>query len=138
MAEQSDDDGGEANFTDLKRKIIVGWALQPPNMASLRPIDQLLRTIQAVYPPCNDLPVHSYFEGWNPISDKDLLGSSGVVDEKKLSKAVRKLRFFLHPDKLPFDLTEEHHFMCKLLWDVTNDAWEDYKKAQEELDWMNG
>jgi hypothetical protein len=58
------------------------------------------------------------------------------LDKEKLNKAVRKVRFFLHPDKLPRDLNEEQQFMCKLLWDVTNDAWEDYKKSQEELDWV--
>ena len=140
MAATGDDDVGdmdETKFTDLKRKIIVGWALQPPQMASLRPIDQLLQSIQAVYPPCYDVPAHSYFDGWQEIKHQDLLGASGALDEKKLSKAVRKLRFFLHPDKLPRDLTDKHHFMCKLLWDVTNDAWEDYKKMKEELDWMN-
>jgi len=136
MAEQTDDND-EACFTELKRNIIVNWALQPPNMVSLRPIDQLLRTIQDVYPPANGVPAHSYFDGWKPITDKDLLNAAGVIDEKKLIKSVRKLRFFLHPDKLPHDLIEEHHFAVKLLWDITNDAWEDYEKAQDELDWMN-
>ena len=138
MATSDDDDVDETNFTELKRQIIVGWALQPPNMAALRPIDQLLQSVQDVYPPFNNVPAHSYFEGWQEITHQDLMCASGALDEKKLSKAVRKLRFFLHPDKLPRDLTEEHHFMVKLLWDVTNDAWEDYKKVKEELDWMNG
>ena len=138
MATSDDDDVDETNFTELKRKIIVGWALQPPNMASLRSIDQLLQSVQAVYPPFNNVPVHSYFDGWQEINHQDLIDAKGTLDEKKLSKAVRKLRFFLHPDKLPRDLTEEHHFMVKLLWDVTNDAWEDYKKVKDELDWMNG
>lgn len=138
MVEPEPSDDGEPNFLDLKRKIIVGWALQPPNMDCLRPIDQLLRTVEAVYPPSHGVQAHSYFEGWKPIGDKDLLdATTDITDEKKLSKAVRKLRFFLHPDKLPRDLSDEQGFMCKILWDVTNDAWEDHKKAQEDLDWMN-
>jgi hypothetical protein len=53
-----------------------------------------------------------------------------------LKKAVKKLRFFLHPDKLPKDLNEEQTFMCKMLWDIANDAWEEHNKRKEELDWM--
>ena len=134
MMEQNDDD--PSIYTELKRTVIVSWALRPDRQG-LKPVNELLRSIQTVFPPANNVPAHSYFEGWQEIKHQDLLVASGALDEKKLSKAVRKLRFFLHPDKLPRDLTEEHHFMCKLLWDVTNDAWEDYKKMKEELDWMN-
>ena len=66
----------------------------------------------------------------------ELTGAAGALDKDKLGKAVRKVRFFLHPDKLPRDLSDDQQFMCKLLWDVTNDAWEDYKKSLEELDWL--
>ena len=132
------DDNSESDFdrTELKRNIIVQWALQPPNMQSLRPIDHLLQTVQSVYPPNNGVAAHPHFGGWEPIQRDDLLTQSGCLDEKKLQKAVRKLKFFLHPDKLPRDLSEEQVFVCELLWDITNDAWEEYEKAQEELDWM--
>lgn len=59
-------------------------------------------------------------------------------DDDKLSKAVRKLRFFLHPDKLPKDFNDDQVFVCKLLWDVTNDAWEEHKKKEEQLGWIRG
>jgi hypothetical protein len=39
-------------------------------------------------------------------------------------KAVRKTKFFLHPDKLPKDLSTEQTFVCKMLWDIVADAWE--------------
>ena len=42
--------------------------------------------------------------------------------------AMRKIRFFLHPDKLPLDFTAEQSFLCKILWDVTCDAWEKNQK----------
>ena len=137
MATQSSDDDDQSALSDLKRKIIVEWALQPPEMQGLRPIDGLLTSIQTVYPPANNLPAHDYFGGWKAVSDCELREGQ-ALDEKKLSKAVRKLRFFLHPDKLPRDLTDEQQFVCKLLWDITNDAWADYKKALEDLDWMHG
>ena len=135
MAAQNEDDE-QSILTDLKRKVIVNWALQPPEMQGLRSIDQLLKTIQTVFPPANNLPAHPYFDGWKPITDIDVRDGR-ALDEKKLSKAVRKLRFFLHPDKLPRDLSDDQQFVCKLLWDITNDAFEDYKKALEDLDWMN-
>lgn len=131
---QTEDDS--SSTTDLKRKIIVGWGLRP-DLQGLKPINELLRTIQTVFPPANDLPFHSYFDGWTPIYDAEMLDSSGTIDEKMLIKVVRKLRFFLHPDKLPRDLTDEQQFVCKLLWDMINDSWAEYEKASEELDWMN-
>jgi hypothetical protein len=131
---QTDDDS--SSTTDLKRKIIVGWGLRPDRQG-LKPINELLRTIQTVFPPANDLPSHSYFDGWTPITDAEMLDYAGSIDEKMLIKVVRKLRFFLHPDKLPRDLTDEQQFVCKLLWDMINDSWAEYEKASEELDWMN-
>ena len=57
-------------------------------------------------------------------------------DDEKLKKAVRKIRFFLHPDKLPRDLNAEQSFACRMLWDVTSDSWEEHCKQKEELDWI--
>jgi len=37
---------------------------------------------------------------------------------------MRKTKFFLHPDKLPKDLTGEQALLCKMLWDIIADAWE--------------
>ena len=40
------------------------------------------------------------------------------------SKAHRKAKFLLHPDKLPRDLTENQIHVCKLIWDIIQDAGE--------------
>jgi len=82
------------------------------------------------------MEAHEYFRGWNPVSVCDIASPTGGLEETKLKKTVRKIRFFLHPDKLPHDLTEEQQFLCKLLWDVINDAFEEHKKSKEDLDWM--
>lgn len=88
-------------MTDLKRKILMSWALQPPAMNYLRPIDQLLCTVEKAYPEALGLSKHDYFDGWKPLSRTDLVDmSTGTLDEKKISKAVRKIRFYLHPGKL--------------------------------------
>lgn len=39
-----------------------------------------------------------------------------------LFTAIRKMKFFLHPDKLPRDFTDKQLLLCKVLWDVTSDA----------------
>jgi len=38
--------------------------------------------------------------------------------------AVRKMKFFLHPDKTPKTFNEQQSLLCKTLWDVTAEAWE--------------
>ena len=135
MAQQAQDEATAT--TALKRNILCHWALQPPGMQILRPIDQLLCSIHSTFPPAFGVAPHSYFGGFQAIVRPELTNATGVLDKEKLKKAVRKVRFFLHPDKLPRDLNEDQQFTCKLLWDVTSDAWEDCKKSQEELDWIH-
>jgi len=126
---------GESNESALKRNVLLKWGLQPPAMQILRPVDQLLCSIHIVFPPSFGMP-HDYFQSWKPITTLDVMSANGSIEETKLKKMVRKIRFFLHPDKLPHDLTEDQQFLCKLLWDVINDAFEEYKKSKEALDWM--
>jgi len=118
------------------KNVLIQWCLQPPSMQVLKPVDELLCSIDGVFPPSFGVPSHDYFQGWKPISQSELVSSTGALEETKLKKLVRKVRFFLHPDKLPHDLTEDQSFLCKLLWDVINDAFEEYKKSKEDLDWM--
>jgi hypothetical protein len=137
MAAQ-DDGNGQAVITAIKHNILIHWALQPPLLQMLRPIDMLVTTIHTVFPPAFGVPGHEYFTKWKAIHREALLGPGQRPDEEKLKKSVRKLRFFLHPDKLPRDLNDEQSFMCKMLWDVTSDAWEEFEKHKEELDWIRG
>ena len=57
--------------------------------------------------------------------------------ENKLGKAIKRLRFVLHPDKLPKDLNEEQAFLCKMVWDIVSDGMEEYEKHKDDLDWLN-
>lgn len=137
MASQSEDDDGQAAITKIKHSILIQWALQPPQLQVLRPIAALVTTIHTVFPPALGVKGHEYFKKWKPITREDLAGANGLPDEAKLKKSVRKIRFFLHPDKLPHDLDEEQKFTVKMLWDITNDSWEEYQKHKEDLDWVN-
>mmetsp|Transcript_18810 Transcript_18810/g.43743 ORF Transcript_18810/g.43743 Transcript_18810/m.43743 type:complete len:767 (+) Transcript_18810:96-2396(+) len=135
MADQSQETNGQEKISAIKRNILVHWALQPPMLQMLRPITDLLTSIHTVFPPAFGVAGHEYFAKWKALSRDEVM--QGVLpDKEKLKKAVRKLRFFLHPDKLPRDLNDEQQFMCKMLWDVSNDAWEEFTKKQEELDWI--
>jgi hypothetical protein len=134
MANQNSDNG-QAAVTRIKHDILIKWALQPPSLQTLRPIESLITTIHTVFPPALGVARHDYFSNWTPIKQSDVL-EGGRPDDGKLKKAVRKLRFFLHPDKLPRDLNPEQSFMVKMLWDVTSDAWEEFHKQAEALDWI--
>lgn len=137
MANQTDD-GGQASIQHIKHGILVEWALLPPMMQILRPIDTLITTIHTVFPPKLNCPGHEYFSKWTPITRDEIFSSPGRPDDEKLKKCIRKLRFFLHPDKLPRDFTPEQVFICKMLWDITSDAWEEHKKKEEDLGWIRG
>ena len=143
-AKQWSDDEILAYTSNVKRQILLNWGLVPPNYQVLKSIDDLLCQIQSVFPPAFHVEGHSYFQTWRPILSKDLQDDASLqsqadsllamptLDPDKLKKAVRKLRFFLHPDKLPKDLDPIQEFVCKLLWDVTSDAYEDYKEKLQK------
>jgi hypothetical protein len=135
MANQPEDNG-QAALTKLKHDILIQWALQPPQMQMLRSVDLLISTIHNVFPPFRNVPAHDYFTKWKPVTRESVLNDKGIIDADKLKKAVRKLRFFLHPDKLPKDLNSEQQFMVKMLWDIANDAWDEYEKSKADLDWI--
>lgn len=133
MAAQTDD-GGQRTL-QIKHSLLVEWALQPPAMQILRPIERLITSIHAVFPPKFGVAGHDHFTKWTVVTMPEVL-TGAQPDDEKLKKIMRKLRFFLHPDKLPRDFSEEQTFMCKMLWDITSDAFEDHKKKEEELGWM--
>lgn len=138
QSEKGGDD--EATISAIKRNVLIHWALMPPKYNMLRPIDHLLCAIHTVFPPAFGVAQHSYFTRWRQINAPDLVMSSAMgnsPDENKLKKAVRKLRVFLHPDRLPRDFNAEHTFVCKMLWDVSNDAWEEFMKHKDDLDWVH-
>jgi hypothetical protein len=135
-------DGDEvvsASILQIKRLILINWALQPPNLNTLRPIIHLITTIHSAMPPAFGVGAHEYFAKFTPITKQDLITSAAMgnqPDENKLEKAVRKVRFFLHPDKLPRDLSSDQAFVARMLWDIMNDSVEEFQKHKDELDWI--
>ena len=133
----AESDGAAAN-QQIKHGLLVHWALQPPMLQALKPVEALLTTVHTVFPPSFGVAGHDYFKKWKVVQFSDI--STGApqnrIDDDKLNKTVRKLRFFLHPDKLPSDLTADQSFLIKLLWDILNDAFEEHKKKEEDLGWI--
>lgn len=122
---------------NIKHSLLVQWALQPPTLQVLRPVEHLLTSIHAVFPPKFGVAPHAYFSKWTALTQADIwTPPNPQPDNEKLKKTMRKLRFFLHPDKLPKDFSSDQTFVCKLLWDISNDAWEEHKSKQEDLDWI--
>jgi len=125
----------QTKLAAIKRNILMNWALVPPQYNMIRPIDHLVSSLHTALPPAFDVTPHVYFEKWKPIN---LIGAgTGLVDEDKLKKAMKKLRFFLHPDRLPMELKSDQSLMCKMLWDVSSDGWEEHLKKKEDLDWIH-
>ena len=139
MEEKNNEEEQSACTVQIKRSILINWALQPPNLNVLRPIDQLITTIHTAMPPAFGVAAHAYFSKFTPITQNELVVSAAMgnhPDETKLKKAVRKVRVFLHPDKLPRDLSADQQFTARMLWDITSDSWEEFQKHKDELDWI--
>ena len=135
MTVEQTEEAEQASITRIKREILINWALVPPQYQMLRPINQLIVSIHNSFPPAHGVASHDYFAKWKPITP-DSISNNNHPDDDKIKKAVRKVRFFLHPDKLPRDLNAEQSFMCRMLWDVTSDSWEEHLKQKDELDWI--
>lgn len=94
------------------------WAQYPPPSKAKKSISDLLCTIDSTFPL---VPNHEYFSvKFQPFSSEAL--SSGSKDV--LKRAVRKMRFFLHPDRLPKDFNEQQTLLCRTLWDVISESWD--------------
>jgi hypothetical protein len=102
----------------LIKAIDVNWGKQPPAFATIRPLPELLSTVDVTFPLVKQ---HEHFTTkFQPFSPAAL--STGGNDVMK--RAVRKMRFFLHPDRLPKDFTEQQSVLCRTLWDTISDSWD--------------
>lgn len=116
---------GDEAMTEIKRSIVT-WATASPAHQHLRSIEQLLGTVPETFPPAYGIAPHDYFNKWKAFSMDALAGKEEAV----LKRAMRKAKFFLHPDKLPKDLSKEQSFLFKMLWDIIADAWEAFEGKQ--------
>lgn len=102
-------------------QLIKRWSHQPPKFKSLNPLQDLLVNMPTIFPPHNTkVESHEYFQRWNCLSREAFTGDDDEVNAV-LKRAVRRSKLFLHPDKLPQDLTENQTFLFKTIWDVMHE-----------------
>ena len=90
-------------------------------------IAHLLGTIHTLFPPAMGVSPHAYFAKWKPFAEQALAEGQQNNNTAVLKRAVKKTRFFLHPDKLPQDLNDDQQLVCRQLWDAVSDAAEQLK-----------
>jgi len=110
----------DSGLSDLTlEEAIQRWSHQPPNYKRANSLQRLLITVPRAFPPMNHkVEEHEYFSKWKTF-DKEAF--SDVCDEglkSLLHRAARKAKFFLHPDKLPKDLTENQTILFSTIWNV--------------------
>eukprot|EP00804_Cyclotella_cryptica_P022869 CCRYP_005075-RA/>CCRYP_005075-RA protein AED:0.02 eAED:0.02 QI:249/1/1/1/1/1/2/136/571 len=83
------------------------------------PLETLLVDVPKLFPVSNDyVEDHEYFDKWKEFSEDAFYGQSSEEKNELLRRAARKARLFLHPDKLPQDLTENQRHLFKSIWNV--------------------
>lgn len=107
-----------ADSSALVAAVESKWAKYPPPSNTKKPIADLLCSIDSTF---HLVPNHEYFSAkFQPFSTAALSSGSNDV----LKRAVRKMRFFLHPDRLPKDFNEQQTLLCRTLWDVISESWD--------------
>jgi len=103
-------------------EVLERWSRRPPEFETLHSLQHILVTVPQTFPPTNTkVEPHEYFAKWKAF-DKEAFSDEGDDELKELLKrAVRKAKFFLHPDKLPKDLTENQTLLFKTIWNVIQD-----------------
>jgi len=99
--------------------ILKQWSCQPPDYTKVYSLQHLLLTAQDTFPPTNPtVEPHVYFNKWKSLDNEAFSDLDGDELANILNRAVRKAKFFLHPDKLPKDATENQTFLFKELWTI--------------------
>ena len=99
---------------------IQHWGYTSPDSKNLRPLQDLLVTVPTLFANPKVEP-HDYYSKWKEF-DKEAFTESGDELKDLLKRAVRKTKFFLHPDKLPKDLTESQALLFRSVWDIIQDS----------------
>ena len=99
-------------------QVIQRWSHQPPKYKTLNSMQDLLVNMRTLFPPLNTtVEAHDYFDKWKCMSREAFTGE-GEELKALLKRAVRRSKLFLHPDKLPTDLTENQSLLFKTIWNV--------------------
>lgn len=108
-----------SNFVSL-------WAFSAPKV--FRALQTLLLNLHQAFPPVTFrgrqiVSPHPYFARHSPILP------TAVTNHKGIIRSLRRVRFFLHPDKLPPNFDVDQLNLCKALWDIINEVSSDMCRA---------
>jgi hypothetical protein len=102
---------------------IQRWSHVPPDWKRLKPMAKLLVNVPILFPATNEfVEDHAHFDKWKDFSEDAFAGVSGDELKNLLKRAAKKAKLFLHPDKLPNDLTENQTLLFKSIWDVIHES----------------
>jgi len=99
------------------------WAYT--SSGDLRPMAELLVTVTDTFPPSNTrVEPHEYFSKWKPLAE-DVFDECGVeLHAYLLRKSLKKMKTFLHPERVPNVLTDKQSSLIKKLQGV-------FKKSEQ-------
>ena len=101
------DDTVTASRSSTLTHIIQHWTNKALELKSRNPLDELLCTVQSILPPAKKVvEPHDYFRQVPLFSEEAFRTSKddGLLTELR-KRALRKMKHFIHPEKLPRDLT---------------------------------
>jgi hypothetical protein len=105
------------------KEVIQQWSHVAPTYKKLKPLQDLLVGVPNLFPPINThVETHEYYFKWKEFSEDAFSGESGDELKELLRRASRKSKLFLHPDKLPKDLTERQDELFKAIWNVIQES----------------
>ena len=95
------------------------WSRMAPSYKMMKPLEVLLVDAPVLFPPTNRfVESHEHFFKWKPFSEDAFIGEKGDELNALLKRACRKSKLFLHPDKLPSDLTPNQDTLFRAMWDT--------------------
>lgn len=106
------------NDSDMSlEQMIKRWSHK--DNKTMNSLQDLLVNVPTIFPPTNTkVESHDYFSKWKVFSAEAFSSTDSDELGELLKRAVRKTKFFLHPDKLPKDLTDNQTLLLKTIWDV--------------------
>ena len=110
-----------SNSTLTLEQVIQRWSHQPPDYKKLNSMQDLLVNMPDLFPPKNTaVEAHEYFGKWKCLSREAFTGEGEELNSL-LKRAARRSKLFLHPDKLPRDLTENQTILFQRIWDIVQE-----------------
>lgn len=102
---------------------IKQWSRIAPSYFKLKPMQDLLVGVPELFPPTNPfVKSHEHFCKWKEFSKDAFIGESGDELKALLKRASRKSKLFMHPDKIPKDITPCQETLFTSMWEILQES----------------